>query len=180
MDSDINNYKDKLEKVMTVIENNYATVRAGRVNPNMLDGLLIPYYGVLTPIKTLANISALEARQLLIKPFDKSVLGMIEKAIYESDLGLTPNNNGESIRIIIPALTEERRREFVKQVKVMTEEAKIAVRNLRRDLINDIKKDNLSEDEEQMQINRLQGIIDQYNKKIEDRFKEKEKDLLTV
>ncbi|MGI6324507.1 MAG: ribosome recycling factor [Bacilli bacterium] len=180
MDSDINNYRPRLEKIIEALRKNYTTIRAGRINPAILNDIMVSYYGVDTPLVSLANISVPEARQLLIRPFDKSALSAIEKAIYEANIGLTPNNTGESIRIIIPPLTEERRLELVKQVKAMTEEGRIALRNLRHDLIGEIKNQNLSEDEEKKQIDKLQLLIDEYNKKIEELFKEKENDLMTI
>lgn len=180
MDSDINNYRPRLEKIIEALRKNYTTIRAGRINPAILNDIMVSYYEVDTPLVSLANISVPEARQLLIRPFDKSALSAIEKAIYEANIGLTPNNTGESIRIIIPPLTEERRLELVKQVKAMTEEGRIALRNLRHDLIGEIKNQNLSEDEEKKQIDKLQLLIDEYNKKIEELFKEKENDLMTI
>ncbi len=180
MDSDINNYRIRMEKVMEALERNFTTVRAGRANPAILDDIEVLYYNVNTPLKSLATISVPEARQLLIRPFDKSSLGAIEKAIFEANIGLTPTNDGENIRITIPPLSEERRRELVKQVKEIAEESRISLRNLRHDIINDIKKQELSEDEEKQEINRLQSLIDEYNKKIDEKFKEKETSLLQV
>ena len=125
-------------------------------------------------------MSVPEARQLLIKPFDRSCLGAIEKAIFESNLGYTPNNDGETIRIIIPALTEERRKELVKQVKAMGEEAKIAIRNIRHDANEDIEKEEISEDEQKALTNDVQELVNKYNKLVEEKTKEKEEELMTV
>lgn len=174
------NLRDKFEKAIEAMERNFTLVRAGRANPNILEGIMVSYYGADTPLKQLANISIPEARQLLIKPFDKSLLSLIEKAIYESNIGLTPNNDGENIRLVIPALTEERRIALTKQVKVMAEEGKVAIRNIRHDIINNIKKEELPEDVEKNQIAKLQDYVDEFNKKIEDKLKIKESELLSV
>jgi ribosome recycling factor len=141
---------------------------------------MVNYYGSMTPLKQLATISVPEARQLLIKPFDKSCLSAIEKAIFESNLGYTPGNDGETIRIVIPMLTEDRRKELVKQVKALAEEAKIALRNVRQDANNSIKKLELPEDEEKRGNERVQDLINEYNKIVDDKLKEKEKDLMTI
>ena len=141
---------------------------------------MVEYYGAPTPLKQLANISIPEARQLSIKPFDKSILGDIEKAIFEANIGLTPNNNGEVIFLVIPALTEDRRRELVKQVKQIAEEAKIALRNIRQDINNDIKKEKLPEDIEKQGNEEVQELINKYNKKIEEALKVKEQELMTI
>ena len=126
METVIKKCEEKMNSTIASIENKFTTVRAGRANPAMLDGINVEYYGVETPIKQLANISIPEARQLMIKPFDKSILGGIEKAIFEANIGITPNNNGECIFLVIPPLTEDRRKELVKQVKSIAEEGKIA------------------------------------------------------
>ena len=138
--------KEKMNKAIENMEERLSTIRAGRANPNMLDNVYVSYYGTPTQIKQLATISVPEARQINIKPFDKSILGAIEKAIFEANLGITPNNNGESVFITIPPLTEERRRELVKQTKEYAEDGRIAIRNIRRDILDELKKDGLSED----------------------------------
>ncbi len=171
---------EKLDKAVENLEKKFTTVRAGRANPSSLDGVQVEYYGVMTPLKQLATISVPEARQLLIKPYDRSCLNAIEKAILASNLGYNPGNDGETIRIIIPELTEERRRELVKQVKALSEEAKVAVRNIRRDAIDDVKKEELPEDQEKSLENEIQELVNDTNKKIENKFKEKEQELLTV
>ena len=171
---------EKMDKVLENLERRFTTVRTGRANPSSLDGVKVEYYGSMTPLKQLATISVPEARQLLIKPFDRSALKEIEKAILASNLGYNPNNDGETIRIVIPELTEERRKELVKQVKALAEDAKIAIRNLRRDGITATKKLELAEDEEKQKENELQELVNSYNKKIEDKLKEKEEELLTV
>lgn len=171
------------EKMVKTLENlnfRFTTVRAGRANPSSLDGINADYYGVSTPIKQLATVSVPEARQLLIKPFDRSCLGAIEKAIFESNLGYTPNNDGETIRIIIPVLTEDRRRELTKQVKAMAEDAKVSIRNIRHDSIETINKQEISEDEQKKLENRVQDLVNKYNKLVDEKTKEKEAELMTV
>ena len=180
MENIINNTEEKMMNAITTLENRFTNVRAGRANPNMLDGIMVEYYGVPTPLKQLANITIPEARQLSIKPFDKSALNGIENAIFEANLGITPNNNGESIFLVVPALTEDRRKELVKQVHQMAEEGKIALRNIRQDANNAIKNLKLPEDEEKRGNERVQNLINEYNKIIEEKLKEKEKELMTI
>lgn len=170
----------RMEEAMEAMEKRFLNVRAGRANPNMLDGISVEYYGAETPLKQLANISVPEARQISIKPFDKSILGDIEKAIFEANIGLTPNNNGEVIFLVIPALTEDRRKELVKQVKQIAEEAKIALRNIRQDANSDLKKLKLPEDEEKSGNEEVQELINKFNKKAQDKLTEKEKELMTI
>ena len=172
--------ESRMEESITSMEKRFLNVRAGRANPGILDGIMVEYYGAPTPLKQLANISIPEARQLSIKPFDKSILGDIEKAIFEANIGLTPNNHGEVIFLVIPALTEDRRRELVKQVKQIAEEAKIALRNIRQDINNDIKKEKLPEDIEKQGNEEVQELINKYNKKIEEALKVKEQELMTI
>ena len=182
MDSDmiILEVTENMDKTIENLEKRFATVRAGRANPSSLDGVTVEYYGVMTPLKQLATISVPEARQLLIKPFDKSALNNIEKAILASNLGYTPGNDGETIRIVIPELTEERRKELAKQVKAIAEDAKVSVRNNRREALEELKKADLPEDEEKGMEKDIQDLVNDYNKKIESLLKEKEEDLLTV
>ena len=180
MDEILLNAEEKMESTINSLENRFTNVRAGRANPSMLDGIKVEYYGTETPLKQLANISVPEARQLMIKPFDKSILGGIEKAIFEANLGVTPNNNGECIFIVIPPLTEDRRKELVKQVKAMAEEGKIALRNIRQDANNALKNLKLPEDEEKQGNEEVQELINKYNKIIEDKLKEKENDLMSI
>ncbi len=172
--------EEKMIKTLENLDHRFATVRAGRANPSSLDGITADYYGVATPLKQLATISVPEARQLLIKPFDRGCLGAIEKAIFESNLGYTPNNDGETIRIIIPVLTEDRRKELTKQVKSMAEDGKVSIRNIRHDSNEEIEKQEISEDEQKNLENRVQELVNKYNKLIEDRLKEKEVELMTV
>lgn len=170
----------KMNMAIESLEKRFINVRAGRANPSMLDGIMVEYYGVPTPIRQLANISVPEARQLSIKPFDKSALNAIEKAIFEANLGVTPNNNGETVFIVIPALTEDRRKELVKQVKGMAEEGRIALRNIRQEGNTDIKKLELPEDEEKRGNEKVQELINKYNKIIDEKLKEKEEELMTI
>ena len=180
MEEILNNTESKMMLTIESLENKFLNVRAGRANPSMLDGVLVEYYGVPTPIKSLANISVPEARQLSIKPFDRSALGAIEKAIFEAHLGVTPNNNGEVVFIVIPALTEDRRKELVKQVKALAEEAKIALRNIRQDANKSLEGLELPEDDEKNAEVKVQDLIQEYNKIIDEKLKEKEKDLMTI
>ena len=172
--------EEKMLKAIENVEKKFTTVRAGRANPNVLDGVMVSYYGVDTPLQQLATISVPEARQLLIKPFDRSSLHAIEKGIFEANLGFTPNNDGESIRIVIPPLTEERRIELTKQVKAIAEEGKVAIRNIRRDMIEEIEKENLPEDVEKSKTNQIQDLVNEHNKMIEEKLKQKEEELLSV
>lgn len=181
MDNEVlNKTEEKMKKAVEVVEKHFTTVRAGRANPSSLDGVMVSYYGVDTPLKQLATISVPEARQLQIKPFDRSCLSAIEKAIFESNLGYTPNNDGETIRIVIPALTEDRRVELTKQVKAMAEEGKVSIRNIRREAIEEIEKLELPEDIQKHDQNEIQNLVNEYNKKIDEKLKAKEEELLTV
>ena len=180
MNEYLNLAKDKMDKAIIALEDKFTSVRAGRANPSMLDEVFVDYYGTKTPLKQLATIFVPEARQISVKPFDKSLLGKIEKAIFEANLGVTPNNNGESVFITIPPLTEERRKELVKQVKEYAEEGRISIRNIRKEIIDIIKKDDLPEDEERNIVESLQEVVNDYNKKIEEKTKEKEKDLMEI
>ena len=179
-----NDYKqiaiEKMNKAIKNLEERFTTVRAGRANPSMLDDVMVSYYGTPTPIKQVATIFVPEARQLSVKPFDKNLLEAIEKAIFEANLGVTPNNNGETVFITIPQLTEERRRELVKIVKEYAEEGRIAIRNIRRDVIEIVKDDELPEDQEKNIIDIIQEVVNDYNKKIEELTKEKEKELMEI
>jgi ribosome recycling factor len=172
--------EEKMEKAIENLNNRFKNIRAGRANPAILDGVKVNYYGAPTPLNQLATISVPEARKLQIKAFDKSCLSDIEKAIYEADLGLTPNNNGDLIFITIPELTEDRRKEFVKQAKTMAEEAKIALRNIRQDANSSLKKIEINEDEEKRATEEVQDLINKYNKKVDERLKEKEEELMTI
>ena len=180
MEETILNTEEKMMLTIESLENKFTNVRAGRANPNMLDNVYVSYYGTPTQIKQLATISVPEARQINIKPFDKSILGAIEKAIFEANLGITPNNNGESVFITIPPLTEERRRELVKQTKEYAEDGRIAIRNIRRDILDELKKDGLSEDVSKNIEEKIQEVVNEYNKKVELIIKEKENELMNI
>ena len=177
---DINEYELKMMKAIETMDSRLLNIRAGRANPSMLNGIQAEYYGTPTPIQSLANITVPEARQLFIKPFDKSALKDIERAINEANLGITPTNNGEMIILTIPELNEERRREYVKQAKQIGEDGKVAVRNVRQDANNDLKKLELPEDEEKLYQEDIQELTNKYNKVIEDKIKEKEEELMQV
>lgn len=172
--------EERMEETISVLEKQFTNIRAGRANPAMLDGITVSYYGVDTPLKQIANISVPEARQLSIKPFDKGILGDIEKAIFEANIGITPNNNGEVIFLVIPALSEDRRKELVKDVKKIAENGKIALRNIRQDANSAMKKRKLPEDVEKSGNEDVQELINKYNKIIEEKLKEKEKELMTI
>ncbi len=173
--------ESKMEEAINNMQKRFTNVRAGRANPAILDGVMVSYYGTETPLKQLATISVPEARQIMIKPFDKGCLGEIEKGIFEANIGLTPNNNGESIILNIPALTEETRKEYVKQVKGIAEDCRIHLRNIRQDANNDIKKlDNVTDDDKKFLSEDVQELINKYNKKTDELLKEKENELLTV
>ena len=175
-----NDVKSKMDKVIENLESRFTTVRAGRANPNILNGIMVEYYGAPTPIQSVATISVPEARQLMIKPFDKSLLKEIEKAIYAAELGMAPTNNGEVVFLTIPELTEETRKNYVKQVKEMAEEARIVLRNVRQDANNNIKREEYAEDEEKRYLDQVQKLIDKYNVIVEEKYKEKEKELLSI
>jgi len=176
--------EDRMKKTIEVLRKDLASVRAGRANPAMLDKISVDYYGTPTPVNQLANVSVPESRMLVIQPWDKSSIKEIEKAIQKSDLGLTPSNDGVVIRLNIPQLTAERRTEIVKTVKKKTEDAKIAVRNIRRELIDDIKqieKDKIaSEDESKKGQEKAQKLTDKYIKDMDELLEKKEKEIMEV
>lgn len=180
MDDILMNAEMEMETAIESMEKRFTNIRAGRANPSMLDGVMVSYYGVDTPLKQLANISIPEARQLCIKPFDKSCLASIERGIYEANIGLTPNNNGEVIILNIPALTEDTRREYVKQAKGYAEDCRINLRNIRQDANNTIKKLEVSEDDIKAGQEDVQELINKYNKIVDEKLKVKENELLTI
>lgn len=169
-----------MQSAIENMEKRLLNIRAGRANPAILDSIMVNYYGALTPLKQLATISIPEARQLMIKPFDKGSLSAIEKGIYEANIGLTPNNNGEVIILNIPALTEDTRKEYVKQAKTISEDCKIALRNVRQDSNNEIKKSEMTEDEQKEATEEVQELINKYNKIVDEKLKIKEQELMTV
>lgn len=180
MNTVLNDTNERMQQALLSLDKKFTNVRAGRANPGMLDGIMVEYYGVPTPLKQIANITIPEARQLSIKPYDRSALAGIEKAIFEANLGVTPNNNGEVVFIVIPPLTEDRRKELVKQVKALAEEGKIALRNIRQDANNELKRLELPEDEEKLGNEKVQELINKFNKDIDEKLKEKENELMTI
>lgn len=172
--------EDKMQKAISSMESRFLNIRAGRANPRILDKVEVEYYGAPTPLIQLATISVPEARKIVIKPFDRNSIGNIEKAIFEADLGLTPNNNGETVMLVIPELTEERRREYVKEAKTVAEECKIALRNIRQDSNNNIKKLEIPEDDQKIAQEDVQELINKYNKITDEKLKEKETELMSV
>ena len=169
-----------MQKALENMEARFTNVRAGRANPAMLNGIMVDYYGTPTPINSLANITVPEAKQLFIKPFDRNVLKDIERAINEANIGIKPTNNGEVVILTVPDLTEERRRDYVKQVKAMAEDAKVALRTIRQEANQTIKKEELPEDEEKNMMEDVQELINKYNKIVDDKAKEKEQELMQV
>jgi len=180
METVLKQTEEKMIKAIENMEKRFTNVRAGRANPRILDNVMVKYYGIETPLIQLATVSVPEARQLVIKPFDKSCISDIEKGIFEANIGLTPNNNGEMVMLVIPELTEERRKEYVKEVKGIAEDAKIALRNIRQDSNSEIKKLELPEDEEKRGMDRVQDLIGKYNKEVDALLSNKEKELMTV
>jgi len=175
---------EKTDKTLSVLASDYVTIRAGRANPHILDKVLVDYYGTPTPINQVGNLSVTEGRCLVIAPWDSSMLKIIEKQLLVENLGITPANDGKVIRLVFPALTEERRRELVKQVKKMAEDAKIAVRNVRRDGMDAIKKlkneKAISEDEHASCEKEIDKLISETVEKIDKLCQDKEKDIMVV
>lgn len=173
--------KSRMQKSVVALKSELATIRTGRANAALLDHVRVSYYGSDVPLSQVGNISVPEPRMLLITPWEKSILGDIEKAILKSDLGLTPSNDGTVVRIVLPELTEERRKDLVKQVRAVGEKAKVSVRNIRRDINEDIKKqDGLSEDEVKREHEQVQKVTDQFVAEIDQIIEHKESDILTV
>lgn len=175
--------EEKMEMAVIYLDETLARIRAGKANPKILEGIRVEYYGSAAPISNVANISVPDARTIAITPWEKSMFKEIEKAIINSELGITPENNGEVIRLSIPPLTEERRKMLVKQSKAEAEQAKVSVRNARRDAIDGLKKavkQGLSEDVEKDAEAQVQKLHDKYLKKIDELFAAKEKEILTV
>jgi ribosome recycling factor len=175
---------EKTDKTISVLSSEYATIRAGRANPHILDKVLVDYYGTPTPINQVGNISVSEGRCLVISPWDASMLKVIEKQLLADNIGITPSNDGKVIRLVFPVLTEERRKELVKQTKKMAEDSKVAVRNVRRDAMDALKKmknnKELSEDEHATCEKEVDKVISESIEKIDKISAEKEKDILSV
>ncbi len=171
----------EMMSALEVMDNRLTTIRAGRANPAMVNGIMVDYYGVPTPLQSLANLTVPEARTLMIKPFDKSCVKDIVKAIQEANLGINPTDNGEAVILTVPQLTEERRKEYVKQAKQISEETKVALRKVRQEAREAIEKDeSIPEDEEKRLQDEIQELINEYNKKVEDKLAEKEDELMKV
>ena len=183
MDARIQQYDDKMRKTVEFLEGDYATIRAGRANPHVLDKIRVNYYGTPTPIQQVGNITVPEARMLQIAPWEKSLIKEIEKAIQTSDIGINPSNDGSVIRLVFPELTEERRKDLVKDVKKKAEEGKVAIRNIRRDgndFLKKLSKSDVSEDEIKQLEEELQKLTDKYIKEIDALMETKSKEIMTV
>lgn len=171
--------EEKMEKAIENLKRDFAQIRTGRANPNVLDHISIEYYGVKTPIRQIGSVTMPEASQLLIKPYDKSTLKLIEAAINVSDLGINPQNDGSSLRLVFPKLTEERRREMVKNLGKYSENCKVAIRNVRRDANDQLKKLELPEDEEKSWQDDVQKLTDKFVEKVSEEAKIKENELMS-
>ena len=180
----LNQYEDKMNKSIDTLKGEYANIRAGRANPHILDSIKVDYYGTPTPLQQIGNITVPEARSLLITPWETSMLKEIEKAIMCSDIGITPNNDGKSVRLNFPELTEDRRKEMVKDIKKKGEDAKVAIRNIRRDAIDTFKKlgktEDISEDVIKDLEDNAQKLTDKYVAEIDKAIEVKSKEILTV
>jgi ribosome recycling factor len=174
--------EDRMKKAVETLETEFKSIRTGRASPNLLDRVEVEYYGTPTALKSLSNISVPDGRSLVITPYDKASLKDIEQAIHKSGLGLTPNNDGSVVRINIPVLTEDRRKELVKIVRKVGEEQKVAIRNIRRDSAEDLKKlkGEVSEDEIKRQEESLQKLTDKYIKEVDRRVGDKEKEIMDI
>ena len=174
---------DKMEKALKHLSSELTKLRAGKATPSMLDGILVNYYGTPTPLQQVASINTPDARSFVIQPWEKKVIDAIEKAIFAANIGMTPSNNGEVVRLSIPPLTEERRKALVKQVKVEGENARISIRNARRDAIEelkDLKKNGLPEDMEKDAAENMQKLTDKYYKRVDEILAKKETEIMTV
>ncbi len=176
--------EERMEHSLLALHKEFATVRSGRANPKMLERVFIDYYGVETPINQVASISVPEATQIYIKPYDKSLVGLIERAIFGANLGVTPSNDGIGIRISLPPLTEENRRESVKVIHKMSEDNKVAIRNIRRDAITHFKRmekdKELTEDDLKFYEDEVQKLTDKFTHKIDEAFQDKEKEIMHI
>ncbi|NCB92808.1 MAG: ribosome recycling factor [Clostridia bacterium] len=183
MDERIVKFEDKMEKTLANLDSEFTTIRAGRANPHVLDRITVDYYGAPTPLQQVANVSVPEARMIQIQPWESSLLKAIEKAINMSDLGINPTNDGKLIRLVFPELTEERRKELVKDVKKKGEAAKVAIRNIRRDandMLKKLGKTDVSEDEIAELEEKVQKMTDKNIEKVDKAIEEKSKEILTV
>lgn len=179
-----NSGKEKMEKCLAQLKKDLATVRTGRANPLILDKITVDYYGAPTPLRQMAQVSVSEGTTLVITPFDKSIIKEIEKAIVKAELGIAPNSDGIAVRLAFPPLTEDRRKQLSKEVKAMGESAKVAIRNIRRDMTDDVKKleksENMPEDAVKDAQNEVQKLTDKYISIIDEIVTEKEKEVMTV
>ncbi len=183
MDERITPYETKMQKSIDNLDSEYAGIRAGRANPHILDKLRVDYYGTPTPIQQIGNVAVPEARVITITPWEKNMLKEVEKAIQMSDIGINPGNDGSTIRLVFPELTEERRKELCKEVKKKGEECKVAIRNIRRDGNDSFKKlakSDVSEDEVKDLQDELQKLTDKFIKKVDDLAAAKEKEIITI
>ncbi len=184
MDQRLEQYEEKMEKSLDALSAEFATIRAGRANPHILDKIRVDYYGTPTPLQQVGNISVPEARMLVIQPWESSLIKDIEKAIMNSDIGITPNNDGKAIRLVFPELTEDRRKELAKDIKKKGEGAKVAVRNIRRDANDAFKKlsktSEVSEDEIKSLEDEVQKLTDKYIANIDKMVDDKTKEIMTV
>lgn len=184
MSTDYTEFESKMKKTASVLTEQYDSVRAGKANPAVLDRITVDYYGSPTPVQQIASVSTPDARSLLIQPWDGSVLKGIEKAILASDLGINPQNDGRVIRLVFPQLTEERRKELTKQVKKYGEDAKVAIRNVRRDAVDFVKKaqkkGELTEDDQKKAEKDIQDLTDKYIKKVDEMCGKKDKELMEI
>ena len=183
MDARLQQYDDKMKKTLEFLEADYAAIRAGRANPHVLDKLRVDYYGTPTPIQQVGNVTVPEARIIQIAPWEKSLIKEIEKAILTSDIGINPSNDGSVIRLVFPELTEERRKDLVKDVKKKAEDGKVAIRNIRRDgndALKKLGKTEVSEDEIKQLEDQLQKLTDKYIKEIDELMEAKSKEIMTV
>ncbi len=184
MDAKLEQFNSKMEKTVETLKEDYATIRAGRANPHLLDKLKVDYYGQPSSLQQVANVSVPEARVILIQPWESKLIREIEKAIINSDLGLTPSNDGKVIRLVFPELTEERRKDLVKDIKKKAENAKVAIRNIRRDANELFKKQNkaseISEDEFKHLEDSVQKVTDHYILEVDKIMEDKSKEILTV
>jgi len=182
--ADLKVYEEKMEKTVSVLKEDFNTIRVGRANPHVLDKIRVDYYGMPSPIQSVANISVPEPRMLQIQPWEKNMLKVIEKAIQTSDLGINPSNDGSVIRLVFPEMTESRRKELAKDVKKKGDNAKVAVRNIRRDAMDAFKKQEksgeLTEDDRKNAEDKMQKLTDKYVEKIDKEVDAKTKDILTV
>lgn len=175
--------EEGMDKVISHLEKEFNKLRAGKANPQMLEGIKIEYYGATTPIEQAANITTPDPRQIIVQPWDKSILPEIDKAIRAANLGFNPKNEGEILRIVVPPLTEERRRDLVKKAKTEAENAKVSIRNLRRtanEMAKDLEKEGLPEDESKKLQDEIQKLTDSYIEKVDKHLALKEKDIMTV